>query len=76
VLNRLDRSQRAAKVNQVYEDEARQRLFDKINRVAANPGLDHARMAAERAGESEDSVAAAGKEEEKEKMAWGVGASL
>jgi hypothetical protein len=72
VLDRLDRYQRAAKVNQVYDDEARKRLFDKINRVAANLGLDHVRTA----GESEDSEAAAGKEEEKEKMPWGVGAIL
>jgi hypothetical protein len=72
VLDRLDRYQRAAKVSQVYDDEARKRLFDKINRVAANLGYDHAKTA----GESEDSGAAAGNEEEKEKMAWGVGASL
>ena len=40
--DRLDRYQRTAKVNQVYDDEARKRLFDKINRVAANLGYDHA----------------------------------
>jgi hypothetical protein len=49
------------------------RLFDKINRVAANLG--YARTAAEVAGESEDSKVAAGKEEEKEKPPWGVGVS-
>ena len=38
VLDRLDRYQRTAKVNQVYDDEARKRLMDKINRVAANLG--------------------------------------
>ncbi len=78
VLDRLDRYQRAAKVNQVYDDEARKRLFDKINRVAANLGLDHARTAADGATESKDSEVAAGPPppDEKEKMAWGVGASL
>ena len=42
---RLDRYQRAAKANQVYDDEARKKLFDKINRVAANLGVDEARNA-------------------------------
>ena len=46
-LDRLDRCQRAAKVSRVYDDEARRRLFDKINRVAANLGYDHARTAAD-----------------------------
>src|SRR5208283_4649692 len=36
VLDRLDRYQRVANVAQVYDDEARQKLMDKINRVAAN----------------------------------------
>jgi hypothetical protein len=76
VLDRLDRYQRAAKVNQVYDDEARKRLFDKINRVAANLGLDHAGTAADGAPESKDSEAPPRPAEEKEKMAWGVGASL
>ena len=39
VLDRLDRYQRAAKVNEVYDDEARKKLFEKLNRVAANLGL-------------------------------------
>jgi hypothetical protein len=76
VLDRVDRYQRAAKVNQVYDDEARKRLFDKINRVAANLGYDHARTAADGAPESADSEVAAGKEAEKEKTPWRVGASL
>jgi Sigma-70, region 4 len=38
VLDRLDRYQTVACANQVYDDEARQRLLDKINRVAANLG--------------------------------------
>jgi predicted transcriptional regulator len=33
VLDRLDRYQRTAKVKQVYDDEARQKLMAKINRV-------------------------------------------
>jgi hypothetical protein len=76
VLGRLDRYQRAAKINQVYDDEARKRLFDKINRVAANLGYDHARTAADGAAESADSEAAAGPADEKEEMPWGAGASL
>ena len=38
VLDRLDRYQRVAKAVQVYDDEARAKLMDKINRVAANHG--------------------------------------
>jgi hypothetical protein len=45
VLDRLDRYQRVAKVNQVYDDEARKKLFDKIHRVAANVDVDEARTA-------------------------------
>jgi predicted transcriptional regulator len=70
VLDRLGRYQRD--VNQVYDDEARKRLFDKINRVAANLGYDHVKTA----DDSKDSQAAAGKEEEKQKTPWRVGASL
>ena len=76
VLDRLDRYQRAAKVNQVYDDEARKRLMDKINRVAANLGLDETRTAIEGPAEGPDLAAATGPADEKEKMAWGVGASL
>jgi hypothetical protein len=35
VLDRLDRYQTVAVANQVYDDEARQKLIDKINRIAA-----------------------------------------
>ncbi len=49
VLDRLDRYQRASKAVQVYDDEARAKLMDKINRVAANLGVDEARAAAEAA---------------------------
>ena len=69
VIDRLDRYQRAAKVSEVYDDEARKRLMDKINRVAANLGLDHAGMAAEEAPESKDSEGAAVPPDEKEKIA-------
>ena len=40
VLDRLDRYQRAAKAVQVYDDEARKKLMDKINRVVANLAVD------------------------------------
>ena len=39
VLDRLDRYQKTAKVNEVYHDEARKKLFDRLNRAAANLGL-------------------------------------
>ncbi len=45
VLDRLDRYQRVAKAVQVYDDEARRKLMDKINRVAANLEVDEARAA-------------------------------
>jgi Sigma-70, region 4 len=40
VLDRLDRYQSVASANQVYDDEARKKLLDKINRIAANLGID------------------------------------
>ena len=40
VLDRFDRYQTVASANQVYDDEARKKLFDKINRVASNLGVD------------------------------------
>jgi hypothetical protein len=46
VLDRLDRYQAIAGANQVYDDEARKKLFDKINRVAANLGVDEVMHAA------------------------------
>ena len=39
-LDRLDRYQTVASANQVYDDEARKKLMDKINRMAANFGID------------------------------------
>jgi transcriptional regulator with XRE-family HTH domain len=38
-LDRLDRYQTAASANQVYDDEARKKLLDKINRLAENLGI-------------------------------------
>jgi uncharacterized protein YdbL (DUF1318 family) len=45
-LDRLDRYQTLATANQVYDDEARKKLMDKINRMAANFGIDEAFAAA------------------------------
>jgi hypothetical protein len=39
-LDRLDRYQVVASANQVYDDEARKKLIDKINRLAENLGID------------------------------------
>jgi hypothetical protein len=39
-LDRLDRYQTVASANQVYDDEARKKLLDKINRMAENFGID------------------------------------
>jgi hypothetical protein len=46
VLDRLDRYQTAASAHQVYDDEARQKLLDKINRIASNLGVDEVMQAA------------------------------
>jgi hypothetical protein len=80
VLDRLDRYQRVAEVNQVYDDEARKKLFDKINCVAANLGVDEARTtkaakAAGQAAKSLDSGETQGSTADKVKMPWGVGIS-
>ncbi len=48
-LDRLDRYQTVASANQVYDDEARKKLMDKINRVAENLGIDEDFAAAVRA---------------------------
>jgi predicted transcriptional regulator len=39
-LDRLDRYQTVASANQAYDDEARKKLMDKINRLAENLGID------------------------------------
>jgi hypothetical protein len=46
VLDRLDRYQAVAGANQVYDDEARKKLMDKINRAAENLGIDEVMWAA------------------------------
>ncbi len=46
VLDRLDRYQKVASAHQVYDDEARKKLMDKINRMAENFGIDEAFAAA------------------------------
>jgi DNA-binding CsgD family transcriptional regulator len=40
VLDKFDRYQAVAGTQQAYDDEARKKLFDKLNRVAANLGVD------------------------------------
>jgi hypothetical protein len=40
VIDRLDRYQAVASAEQVYDDEARKKLLDKINRMAENFGID------------------------------------
>jgi hypothetical protein len=47
-LDRLDRYQTVASANQAYDDEARKKLMDKINRIAANLGVDEVMAAAAR----------------------------
>jgi hypothetical protein len=49
VIDRLDRYQAAARVERVYDDEARKKLLDKVNRVAENLGIDREFEAAVRA---------------------------
>ncbi len=46
VLDRLDRYQATAVTHQVYDDEARKKLLDKINRMAENFGINEAFAAA------------------------------
>jgi len=82
LLDRLDRYQKTAKVNHVYDDEARKKLFEKLNRVAANLDLpvieDPAKAEAAPALEAAASALPAepeGERDEKGKMPWGVGAS-
>ena len=75
VLDRLDRYQRAAKAVQVYDDEARKKLMDKINRVAANLGVDEARAAPSGGEAAALAGAQAAGEGDKEFPGLGVGAS-
>jgi predicted transcriptional regulator len=46
VLDRLDRYQTVASANQAYDEEARKKLMDKINRMAENFGVDEVMWAA------------------------------
>ena len=46
VLDRFDRYQTVAGAHQVYDDEARKKLMDKINRMAENFGVDEVMAAA------------------------------
>jgi transcriptional regulator with XRE-family HTH domain len=48
VLDRLDRYQSVASANQGYDDEARKKLLDKINRIADNLGVNEVMAAAAR----------------------------
>jgi DNA-binding CsgD family transcriptional regulator len=48
VLDRVDRYQSVAGAHQGYDDEARKKLLDKLNRVAANLGVDEVMRAAAR----------------------------
>ena len=47
-LDRLDRYQSAAGAHQVYDDEARKKLMERINRMAENIGIDEVMWAARR----------------------------
>ena len=46
VLDRLDRYQSVAGAHVAYDDDARQKLLDKLNRVASNLGVDEVMRAA------------------------------
>jgi Sigma-70, region 4 len=48
VLDRFDRYQMVAGANQAYDDEARKKLLEKINRVAVNLDVDEVMRAAAR----------------------------
>src|SRR5271154_2662004 len=88
VLDRLDRYQTVAGANQVYDDEARKKLFDKLNRVAANLDVDEVMQAAARAhlrtlgmfpndaaASEGEAAAAAPQAPEGEKIEFGLAAS-
>lgn len=52
VLDRFDRYQTAAQVHQVYDDEARQKLLQKLNFMAANLAAEREEEKAEADGEA------------------------
>jgi hypothetical protein len=76
VLDRLDRYQRTATINEVYDGDARKKLRDKFTRVAGNLGLavieDPAKAQAAQSPKPDEPK---GPPAEKEKTPWGVGAS-
>jgi hypothetical protein len=57
VLERLDRHQRAGATRQVYDEAARERLFAKINRIAARLEAEQALKSARRSPASTSSAA-------------------
>jgi hypothetical protein len=69
VIDRVDRYQQAAKVNEVFDDEARKKLIDKINRVAASASTS-------RRWRGELRALIRGRRTRKKKMPLGVGANL
>ncbi len=76
VLDRLDRYQRTAKINEVHDVDSRKKLLDKLNRVAGNLGL----AVIEDPAKAKPAPTPApdepkGPPAEKEKSPWGVGAS-
>jgi predicted transcriptional regulator len=75
LLDRLDRYQKAAKVNQTYDDDAREKLLDKINRIAANLQDDQADKA-ETASEAAEAAQASDGGESAEAGAAGENFSL
>jgi DNA-binding CsgD family transcriptional regulator len=75
LLDRLDRYQKAAKVNQTYDDDAREKLLDKINRIADNLRADDARKA-EKASEAAEAAEASDGGEPAEAGAAGENFSL
>ena len=82
IVNDSARYQKTAKVNQVYDDGARKKLLEKLNRVAANLGLavieDPTKAQAKPAPEAAPTPEPGepkGPAADKEKTPWGVGAS-
>ena len=81
VLERLDRYQKTAKINQVYDDGSRKKLLEKLARAAANLGFVIVKAPLESGAPPAEALPEAAAEapkesrEDKEKTPWGVGAS-
>ena len=77
VLNQFDRYQKVASANQVYDDEAREKLLNKINRIAANLSSDEPAKEAAPGGEAQagDEARERAVAGEIGKTAWGVAVS-